>query len=347
MEFLSTYGAEMILEIARFMADLTTFNESLGRYEILGVMGPDEYHDAYPDADQPGLNNNAYTNVMTVFVLRTAVKTLEVLPLKRRCDLQESLTLETPEIDHWCDIIQKMRLVFHGDGIISQFEGYDKLKEFDWGGYQKKYGDIHRLDRILEKEGDSVNRYKVSKQADVLMLFYLFSAEELGQLFGAMGYEFDPDMIPKNIDYYQQRSSHGSTLSYIVHCWVMARSDRVRSWQLFNQALEADISDVQGGTTHEGIHLGAMAGSVDILQRCYTGIRFDDDMLAFNPCIPDGMEKLCMKIKYHGCWLVVTTTPETMTIACDPCELTPTKIRFLDTVYDIRPGQTRTFEIAP
>jgi trehalose/maltose hydrolase-like predicted phosphorylase len=68
---------------------------------------------------------------------------------------------------------------FHDDGIISQFEGYDELEEFDWDGYREKYGDIHRLDRILEAEGDTPNRYKVSKQADVLMLFYLFSADEL------------------------------------------------------------------------------------------------------------------------------------------------------------------------
>ena len=47
-EFLSMYGAEMILEIARFWASLAKYNQHLERYEILGVMGPDEYHDNYP-----------------------------------------------------------------------------------------------------------------------------------------------------------------------------------------------------------------------------------------------------------------------------------------------------------
>ena len=345
LEFLSTYGAEMILEVARFMADLTSYNEQLGRYEILGVMGPDEYHDAYPDADEPGLNNNAYTNVMTVFVLRTAIKTLEAIPMRRRCDLQEMLTLETDELDHWRDIISKMRLVFHGDGILSQFEGYEKLKEFDWEGYRQKYGDIHRLDRILENEGDSVNHYQASKQADVLMLFYLFSAEAIKELLGAMGYDFDPEMIPKNIEYYLERSSHGSTLSYIVLCWVLSRSDRLRSWELFKKALEADISDIQGGTTREGIHLGAMAGSVDILQRCYSGIEFSGEMLSFNPCIPRDIEELSMKIKYKGRWLEVTTTSETMTIAADPCELNTLKFIFEGELYTLGPGQKRTFKV--
>jgi trehalose/maltose hydrolase-like predicted phosphorylase len=43
-------GAEMLIEIARFWASAVTYNPQRDRYEILGVMGPDEYHDAYPDA---------------------------------------------------------------------------------------------------------------------------------------------------------------------------------------------------------------------------------------------------------------------------------------------------------
>jgi trehalose/maltose hydrolase-like predicted phosphorylase len=43
----------------------------------------------------------------------------------------------------------------------------------------RTYGNIGRLDLILESEGDTTNRYRVSKQADVLMLFYLISAETL------------------------------------------------------------------------------------------------------------------------------------------------------------------------
>jgi len=345
LEFLSTYGAEMILEIARFLASLAIYNKDLDRYEILGVMGPDEYHDAYPDAEKPGLNNNAYTNVMTVYVLRTALKALEALSPQRRKDLQQALALEQSEVDRWVEIIRKMRVVFHGDGIISQFEGYDRLLEFDWEGYQKKYGNIQRLDRILEAEGDSVNRYQASKQADVLMLFYLFSSEELQELFKEMGYNFNPECIPKNIKYYLKRSSNGSTLSNIVHSWVLARSDRPGSWELFQKALESDVSDIQGGTTHEGIHLGAMAGTVDILQRCYTGLEFHDDILYLNPSIPRDLVKISMRIKYRGNWFDITVTPKSLVIACDECLLQPTKISFGDWVYELHPGETLTFEL--
>ncbi|HET7519005.1 MAG TPA: HAD-IA family hydrolase, partial [Actinomycetes bacterium] len=52
--FLRFVGAELLVEIARFWASVSTFNAEEGRYEILGVMGPDEYHEAYPDADRPG-----------------------------------------------------------------------------------------------------------------------------------------------------------------------------------------------------------------------------------------------------------------------------------------------------
>ncbi|MBM9537495.1 glycoside hydrolase family 65 protein [Desulfobulbus alkaliphilus] len=346
-EFLATYGAEMILEIARFLSALTTFNQELDRYEILGVMGPDEYHDGYPDAETPGLDNNAYTNVMTVYVLRTALKAIEALAPQRRGELLQTLGVHQKELARWQDIIKKMRVAFHGEGIISQFEGYDQLREFDWQAYRNKYGNIHRLDRILEAEGDTPNRYKVSKQADVLMLFYLFSADEIQDLFALMGYDFAPESIPRNIEYYLQRSSHGSTLSNIVHSWVLARSKRQGSWELFQKALESDISDIQGGTTHEGIHLGAMAGTVDILQRCYTGLEFHDDVLYLHPSIPQGLPRLSMRIKYRGNWFDIAATQESVTIACDQCDLETTKISFQGKIYQLSPGDTLTFGLGP
>jgi Glycosyl hydrolase family 65 central catalytic domain/Haloacid dehalogenase-like hydrolase/Glycosyl hydrolase family 65, C-terminal domain len=177
------------------------------------------------------------------------------------------------------------------------------------------------------------------------MLFFLFSAEEIQDIFQQMGYDFDPGIIPRNIDYYRQRSSHGSTLSNIVHSWILARSDRPRSLQLFHKALESDISDVQGGTTHEGIHLGAMAGTVDILQRCYTGLEFHDDILFLNPNIPRELPKLSMRIKYRGNWFDIAATPESMTIASSEGELRATKVSFQDKVYELKPGGTLTFDL--
>ncbi|MDH3703496.1 MAG: hypothetical protein OEU46_19520, partial [Alphaproteobacteria bacterium] len=80
VEFLTFYGAEMFFEIARFWASLAEFDESAGRYMLRNVMGPDEYHDSYPDADKPGLDNNAYTSAMAAWSLWRAVELMTILP---------------------------------------------------------------------------------------------------------------------------------------------------------------------------------------------------------------------------------------------------------------------------
>jgi alpha,alpha-trehalase len=340
MEFLSFYGAEMIMEIARFWASIARFNSELDRYEILGVMGPDEYHEGYPDREEPGLDNNAYTNVMAVWVLKRALEILKILPEDTAATLRETLGLKDSELACWREITRKMRIVFHGDGIISQFEGYDRLKEFDWDGYRRKYGDIQRIDRLLESENDSPNRYKVSKQADVLMLFYLFCAEELNELFADMGYPFEYETIPRNIDYYLKRTSHGSTLSWVVHAWVLIRSDRLRSWDFFNQALRSDVTDVQGGTTPEGVHLGAMAGTVDILQRGYPEIVTREDILRLNPRLPRDLQKLCLKIRYRGYFLSFEISKDRLKVATMNAQAHPIKIGCGEAVVELKGGES-------
>ena len=166
---------------------------------------------------------------------------------------------------------RKMYVPFHGDGIISQFEGYDELEELDWDAYRAKHENIQRLDRILRAEGDEADRYKLAKQADTVLLFFLFSPDEIAGMFERLGYEWGPDSARRNIDYYDERTSHGSTLSYIAHAGVLAPIDPDHSWERFLVALESDVGDVQGGTTKEGIHLGVMAGTIDLVQRAYTG----------------------------------------------------------------------------
>ncbi len=336
--FLTGFGAELIVEIARFWSSIARYNRALDRYEICGVMGPDEYHDALPNASTPGLDNNAYTNVMAVWVLCRALDLLELIPSDQGEELRERLSLTAEETERWEDVSRKMRLVFHEDGILSQFEGYEQLEEFDWDGYRSRYGDISRLDRILEGEDDTPNRYKVSKQADVLMLFYLLSADELGEIFARLGYDFEEETIPRAVDYYLDRTSHGSTLSGVVHAWVLARSDRSRSWDFFLEALESDISDTQGGTTAEGIHLGAMAGTLDLLQRCYTGLEVRDEVLWLNPQLPTGLKRLAFTILYRGQLIELDFKGESVTVASQTLEAAPISVGMGETVTDLQAG---------
>lgn len=345
-DFLSLYGAEMIVDIARFWASATTYNPEHGRYEIRGVMGPDEYHESYPDSKTPGLDNNAYTNVMAVWTLQRALDVLDLMPTERRKVLRSQLELSEQTLERWTDITRKMRVVFHSGGILSQFEGFETLQEFDWDGYREKYGDIHRLDRILEAENDSPDRYQVAKQADALMVLYLLPEDEVIRLLGQLGYPLDPATLRATIDYYFQRTSHGSTLSRVVHAWVLARTDPQRSWQLFLEALESDINDIQGGTTAEGIHTGVMAGTIDLVQRCYMGMETRGDTVWFRPCLPEALSSgLAFRFQYRGNWFSVSATQHSLSVTFDSGWHPPARIGIAGQVSELRPGETRVFAL--
>jgi trehalose/maltose hydrolase-like predicted phosphorylase len=348
LEFLCDQGAEMLLEIGRFWASIASYDPALDRYVIRGVMGPDEYHDGYPDTDEPGLNDNAYTNVMAAWVLGRALDTLELLPPDRRVELEERLGLQSEEIERFEELTRKLRVCFHDGGILSQFDGYERLQELDWDGLRRRHGDIRRLDRILEAEGDTANRYQASKQADVLMLFYLLSADELGAVLERLGYRLDPAAIPRTVDYYLRRTSHGSTLSSVVHAWVLARSDRPRSWRFFAEALGSDVHDVQGGTTAEGVHLGAMAGTVDLVQRCYTGLEARGDVLWLNPNLPEELDGLDLDLRYRGHWgIKVHVTRGRLRVALRPAVAAPIRVGVDGRVAEIAPGEAREFPLRP
>jgi len=346
LDFLRQYGAEMMLEIARFWASIATFNPDRGRYEIHGVMGPDEFHEKYPDVAKGGLRNNAYTNVMVAWIAETARKALDLLPESRREALSDRLGLTEAEIACWDEMSHKMFVPFHGDGIISQFEGYEKLAELDWDAYREKYGRIQRLDRILRSEGDDPDRYMLAKQADTVMLFYLFSDEQLRHLFERLGYEYGRDTARKNIDYYDARTSHGSTLSFVTHAAVLAALDPESSWERFIEALESDIGDVQGGTTKEGIHLGVMAGTLDLIQRGYVGSDIRDGVLYFRPRLTDRLDGLAFPMQFRGTPIRVTLKDGGLTVVAHSEGFSrPIRVAVGDEVRELRAGDHHTFAL--
>ncbi|MDX1386180.1 MAG: glycosyl hydrolase family 65 protein [bacterium] len=343
LEFLLFYGGELFLEIARFWSSIATYNPEIDRFEIHRVMGPDEYHDAYPGAPEAGLKNNTYTNIMVVWIMKRALQMLEMAPDVIRKEFFRKLEIDDQEVNRWKEISKKMKICCFGDGILAQFEGYENLQEFPWEEYRKKYGDIQRLDRILEAEGLSPNDFKVSKQADVLMLFYLFSTEELEELITGLGYQFKPNWIPKNIEYYRHRTSDGSTLSRVVSAWVLSRLDRGRSWKLFQDALYSDIRDIQGGTTSEGIHLGAMAGSVDLIQRCYTGIELREGILWLNPDLPDELKELRFPIYFRNHWIQIHLTQQKFSVSFYVGWEHEVKVGVRGKIYTFKQGETKEF----
>jgi trehalose/maltose hydrolase-like predicted phosphorylase/beta-phosphoglucomutase-like phosphatase (HAD superfamily) len=339
--FLRFVGAELLVEIARFWASIATYNQEQDRYEIHGVMGPDEYHEGYPDSGEPGLRNNTYTNVMAVWVLQRALEALEVLPPHYRQELIQELAIRDDELTRWRDITRKMKVVFHADGVLTQFEGYERLLEFDWEGYRERYGNIGRLDRVLEAEGDSTDRYKLAKQADVLMLVYLLSRDELRELLANLGYQVSADQLERTVSYYLERTSHGSTLSGVVSAWVLARYEPEEAWQFLLHALESDVADVQGGTTAEGIHLGAMAGTVDIVLRCLTGMRARGPVLRFEPALPPEVKQLHFSVHYRGHRIDVELAEGHMRLGSRPGLAQPVQVLVHDQTVELAPGQER------
>lgn len=299
-EFLVRYGAELLFSIADFWSSKCTSNESSGHYEIRNVMGPNEFHETGPDCDDGGLNDNAYTNIMTVWVLDRALETVDRLGPDDGDPLLERLGIDADRLDLWRDITRRMHVHVRGD-IIDQHNGFMELKELDWDHYRRTYDDIGRLDRILKAEGKQPDEYQVSKQGDLMMLFYVLPLDTITRILADVGISLSGDMLRKNYDYYVKRTSHGSTLSLGVHAHVAALlGDLDTSLAWYRQALHADLGDIQGGTTKEGIHVALMSSTLTLLMFAYAGLDVSGDWVAFAPRMPSQWERVAFGFSFRG-----------------------------------------------
>ena len=127
---------------------------------------------------------------------------------------------------------------------------------------------------------------------------------------------------------------------------MTARGNRRTSWRHFSDALAADMADTQGGTTSEGIHLGAMAGTIDLLQRCYPGLQTRGALLAFDPVLPTGIAGLRLALTYRGHRLAVRISHDEITIASAPCQAEPITVMLAGNQMTLRPG-TRVRQALP
>ena len=351
LEFLSHYGAEIFFSIACFGASLSYYDEKDQRYHTKGLMGPDEFHERFPGSEEAGFKDNSYTNIMIVWTLKTALELASILPNEAKEKLIKKLNISQDELKLWKDISQKMNVIINSGGIISQFEGYFDLKELNWQDYQKKYGNIQRMDRILKAEGKSPNQYKVAKQADTLMLPYLFSITELKELFDGLGYTFNQDILRKNYEYYVQRTSHGSTLSKVVHCYLSDILGKTKqSWKWYCQVLNSDINDIQGGTTPEGIHTGVMGGSINIAIKRYAGLNLENGIINIVPDLPKSWKEIAFKIKYQDIWYALEIKRDQITIKLSDSKESKEKdyrkkVIIANREYLLRVGQKKVIDL--
>jgi trehalose/maltose hydrolase-like predicted phosphorylase len=318
VDFMWNHGARLMLEIARFFASLTVYNKDRDKYEIHGVMGPDEYHEHYDGKD--GVPNNAYTNIMASWIFTKSNEVLNLFPSRRRKRLLDLLDVDEDELAKWTEMSRKMFIPQHKDGIISQFEGYEGLKELDWDAYRAKYKNLYRLDFILKAEGDLADHYKLSKQADTLMLWYLFSPTELREMFANLGFDYPDELMRKTTQYYFERCSHCSSLSLVVHAAVVGNVYPEKSWDMLMKSLKADVDDVQGGSTGEGIHLGVMSGTLDLVSRGFMGMEARNDVLYFAPKPLPQLDGLSFRMVWRNTPLKLDLNDSVLTVGIEEGE---------------------------
>ncbi len=296
-EFMAKFGAEMFFEICRFWASKAKLNNESNRYEISGVMGPDEFHEHMPHSEEGGLKDNTYTNLMVAWMFGKALEINKLVGVTQSA----KLGFDSTEFEKWEDIASRLSVVINEEGILAQYDGYFELAELDWDYYRTKYGNVYRMDRILKAEGKSPDAYKVAKQADTLMTFYNLDKHEVDSLLSNLGYTLPQDYLQRNLRYYLGRTSHGSTLSRVVHARLAAMvGDKALSNELYQDALGSDYIDIQGGTTGEGIHAGVMAGTVLIVLNTFAGVNFRGDLLTINPDLPENWKNLAFKLTFKG-----------------------------------------------
>jgi len=325
--FMMKYGAEMLFEICRFWESKCDYDSEKEGYHIHNVMGPDEFHEKLPGAKEGGLTDNAYTNIMVSWMMSKTKEFFEMLSEEEKDKLRKKYELSNIELERWKDISSRLLLKVNDEGIIEQFGGYFDLKELDWDEYRDKYGDIHRLDRILKAEGKSPDDYKLAKQADLLMVFFNLGFEKAGEIINKLGYKLPDDYIRRNFDYYFSRTSHGSTLSRLVHAGLAYRlGDYAVAWDMYMEALSSDLVDIQGGTTGEGIHCGVMAGTVYMVLSVFCGLDLSGNEPSLCPDLPEHWKGVKFSFSFRSTHFRMAVFPETLEIIADKSEKEKIKV---------------------
>ncbi len=280
-DFLRRYGAEIILDTARFWAARVEWHAGVRHYEVRDVIGPDEYHDH--------VDNNAYTNAMIRWHLQTALELLAWLAEKApdlHRDLCTRLNLDEQSAERWRHIVQHIYIPQQPQShLIEQFDGYFRLEDVTLTDYEPRQQSMQVL---LGIEG--VRRTQVIKQPDVLMMLYLLPDA------------FDEETLRANYAYYTPRTdhTHGSSLGPAIQAIMAARlGDLDAAYEHFRRALYVDLEDSRHNTA-DGIH-AASAGAVwQAVVFGFAGLRFTPQGVEVQPSLPPGWERLRFTVAYRG-----------------------------------------------
>ena len=282
-EFMQACGYEIIFLTAIFWA--SRVNEVNGRYEILDVIGPDEYKD--------GVNNNAFTNYMARFNMQLALETINELSPQTIGRIEKRY-----QIKAWEEKIRTILSKFYipeadDDGIIPQFDGCGKLRKIDTSQYKNKdiVGTI-----FLDYPYSEIAKMQVYKQADFVMLLYMF--EEL----------FAHKEIVDNFIHYEEKTLHDSSLSMCIHALVAARLGmNDMAMKLFKDCCSVDVGE-EINNSDEGIHSASIGGIWLALAMGFGGVRISKDGISVDPILPKGIDEYSFPLVYKDTRLRITVT---------------------------------------
>ncbi len=279
--FLIERGAEVILETARFWASRLEWKADLQRYAISDVIGPDENHEH--------VNDNAYTNTMVRWHLRTARRLVYWL---RQSDpeaaekLLSQLGVTEDDLNVWGRLSEQIYIPYDpATRLIEQFQGYFQRKDIRIADYEPRTNSIQY---ILGIEG--ANQVQVLKQPDVMMMMYLFPQD------------FDEQVLRANYDYYTPRTdlSYGSSLGPSIQAIMACRVGRVdEAYENFMRAARADLVDARGNV-RDGIHGASAGGLWQAVVFGFAGLKLDSQGPITQPHLPPNWRRLAFKVQYRG-----------------------------------------------
>jgi trehalose/maltose hydrolase-like predicted phosphorylase len=260
-EFASGPGRDLLVETARYWASRVRFDRD-GRAHIYGVIGPDEYHEPVDD--------NAFTNVLARWNLRQAAALGGV-------DEDERTT--------WLAIAEQLVDGYdRASGLYEQFAGFFELEPL----VIKEIAPRRPIAADLLLGAERTKGAQVLKQADVLMLHHLLPDEVA------------PGSLVPNLDFYEPRTAHGSSLSPAINASVLARAGRYRpALEAIQIAARMDLDDLTG-TTAGGLHLATMGGLWQALVFGFGGIRPRADVLLVDPRLPKEWNALEFSLRFRG-----------------------------------------------
>ncbi|MGW5680138.1 glycosyl hydrolase family 65 protein, partial [Streptomyces sp. NPDC003860] len=124
------------------------------------------------------------------------------------------------------------------------------------------------------------------------------------------------------------------------------RLPRSEAWTFAREALAGDIADLQGGTTGEGIHLGAMAGTLDLLQRGLTGLEPRGGALRLDPVPVPHLSAYGFSIRYRGHWGIrLEVRSGRLRITVPASDAAPISVELPDRTVSVHPGETCTLAL--